>query len=96
MGELERHYEERIIHSRQNWLKASDKCKNDYKINLKEKLNNIPAFDNLENCSNVHCKDPAHIDELDRVTIETIEAMEIVEALTYWSDPPPSADVERT
>ena len=63
---------------RPSWKKASYDQKSDYKIHLAERLAGISTPDSALCCTDVHCKDPQHKEDLDQYRLEVLETVQAV------------------
>ena len=72
---------------RPSWKKASIEQKDKYKSTLEENLSSLKAPESVAKCSDVHCKDPSHKEDLDKYTLELLD---IVQTVAEESLPVPS------
>ena len=61
---------------RPSWKKASSDDKEIYKYVLEEKLNSIIIPTQISECSDLHCKDPVHLEAVDWLATEILESVQ--------------------
>ena len=59
-----------------SWRKASEEKKSNFKLLLNEKLLEIDIPFSVNNCANVHCKEPSHCEDADKLIGHLLEAVE--------------------
>ena len=59
-----------------SWKKSNSEQKENYKIELENKLQSLVIPPSIISCRNVGCKDPVHREELDHFTIELLETVQ--------------------
>ena len=63
---------------RPSWKKSSSEQKSNYKAKLQEQLGQVSPPDSLRNCTDIHCSNPNHREELDTFIIELLETVQSV------------------
>ena len=63
---------------RPSWSKAKSEEKVHFKSLLEERISNIAMPASMTLCRNVKCRDPCHIEELDKFTLEMLETLQDV------------------
>ena len=59
-----------------SWRKAEPDQKLKYSVELGNKLSDLPVPDSLLHCQDVHCKDPAHLEDSDQFMTNVLESIE--------------------
>ena len=63
---------------RPSWKRSSLDEKSDYKAKLETQLSQLIVPSSVSACTDVHCKDPTHRDDLDKFTIDILETVQNV------------------
>ena len=61
---------------KQNWQKAADEDKLNFKAAVSESLSNVKIPAAIIDCHNVNCADPVHRVNIDRYTVDNIKCLE--------------------
>ena len=59
-----------------SWRKAEPDQKLKYSVELGNKLSDLPVPNSLLHCQDVHCKDPAHLEDSDQFMTNVLESIE--------------------
>ena len=63
---------------RPSWMRSTCEQKLEYKSLLEERLAMLTTPESVINCGDVHCRDSQHKEDLDKYTIEVLEAVQSV------------------
>ena len=63
---------------RPSWKRASSEEKSSYMTSLKDRLSKLTIPDSVTSCTNVHCKQASHREDLDQYTLGVLEAVQQV------------------
>ena len=63
---------------RPSWKRASSDEKSNYKTSLEERLSQLIVPETVSSCTDVHCQQPSHKEDLDQYTLAVLETVQQV------------------